>query len=144
MALSNASVPVRTLFVLLFAGSFLALAVMPLEAMLRDPAGLGRLVFFRQLASLPLVPQTVHVAVFACLTLLCAWALIPLASVRSSILIACGGAFAFGALVEGIQLFVPGREARLFDVFLNGFGVLLGCLLGCLLGLGMARKPDQI
>jgi VanZ family protein len=115
---------------------------MPLKAMFRDPAGLGRLAFFRQLAYLPLVPQIVHVAVFACLTLLGAWALTPLASMRSSILVACGGAFAFGVLVEGIQLYVPGREARLFDAFLNGFGALLGCLLG--LGLGMARKPDQI
>lgn len=92
MNLSSATVPVRTLLVFLFAGSFLVLAVMPLEAMLRDPASLGRWAFLRQLAYLPLIPQIVHGTVFASLALLSVWALSPLASVRSSILVACGGA----------------------------------------------------
>ena len=135
----NATVTFRALLVLLFAGSFLVLAVMPLVAMLRDPAGLGGFAFFQQLAGVSLVPQLVHVSVFAGLTLLGAWALKPVAAVRFSILVAFGGAVAFGVLVEVIQLYVPGRQARLLDVFLNG----LGALLGCLLGLEMARKSNK-
>ena len=128
MAPSNMTVPVRWLFVLLFAASFLMLAVMPLEAMLRDPAGLGRSPFLRLLTDLPMVPQIVHLGTFAGLTFLCAWALEPLASIRACVLAAFVGAFAFGVVVEGIQLFVPDREASLSDVVLNGIGALVGCL----------------
>ena len=128
MAPSNMTVPVRWLFVLLFAASFLMLAVMPLEAMLRDPAGLGRSPFLRLLADLPMVPQIVHLGTFAGLTFLCAWALQPLASIRASLVVAFVVAFTFGGLVELIQLFIPGRDSDLSDVVLNGIGALVGCL----------------
>jgi VanZ family protein len=41
-------------------------------------------------------------------------------------LIACASIFAYGALIELIQRFIPGREASFLDLLANFFGMLLG------------------
>jgi VanZ family protein len=45
------------------------------------------------------------------------------------ILIACGICFLYAVLDEIHQLFVPGRGAQIKDVFIDGFGVIVGMFI---------------
>jgi len=45
----------------------------------------------------------------------------------------CGAAFAFAGLLELLQLFVPGRHARLSDFAIDALSALLGIALAGLI-----------
>jgi VanZ family protein len=78
----------------------------------------------------PLIQNLLHIPMFALLAILCLQVLesFNVKGARMYLTVA-GGAVAFGALNELVQLWVPGRFGSLLDIGLNTFGVFLGILI---------------
>lgn len=132
--------PIRLLLLLLFTGTFLVLSVIPDGASvlsLRDLLGVKFVGLI--LGHSRVLSEVVHFFVFAALTLLCAWALKPLASIKTRIVAAFVVASTFGVLVELIQIFIPQRTCDLSDMMLNVVGALVGGL--ALYGLTLKGRP---
>ena len=90
-----------------------------------------------------LLQKLMHVVVYALLTLLLVWALNAAgwSPVRAC---ACGVsmAIALGALLEWVQLSVPGRFGNLLDIGLNITGAVFGLLLFIALKGGSLATPQ--
>ena len=77
-----------------------------------------------------------HFTVYAVLAILLWWAIDPLdGSPRCRFALALAGAVAYGLSDEWHQSFVPGRDASLFDIVVDGIGACCG--------LGVTRIPSR-
>ena len=107
-----------------FMAAILGLSVVPSEPQPGDS------VFIFLVAATPtLLQKTMHVCFYGTLTALWVWTLRglpePTARLTAAFLIAAS----YGALMEGLQLFIPGRFATLYDVMLNSLGAASGLLI---------------
>lgn len=125
-----ASIPLSTRVVItaVFMALLLAVSVIPGRAQPGDS------VFVWIVAKTPtLLQKTLHVFLYAVLTLLWVWTLDAIESRIQRFVIATIVAIGFGASMEWYQTKVPGRFGTLFDVVLNATGVLLGILVAIFL-----------
>lgn len=84
-------------------------------------------------ATPPTLQKTMHVVVYAAMTLLLGWTLQTVRSRTLRLVTAAGIALCFGALMEWFQTMVPGRFGALIDVALNAVGVIAAILVTLLL-----------
>ena len=70
--------------------------------------------------------KSVHIVSYAALAGALAWALRPIDSMIARLAVAFVIAAGFGALMEWLQLSVPGRFASVYDIMLNAIGALVG------------------
>lgn len=75
-----------------------------------------------------LLQKFLHVCAYATLAAAWSWTLAPLMSMRGRLIVAFATSVGFGALLEWLQTFVPGRFGSLYDILLNAMGALVGTL----------------
>lgn len=114
----------RIVVTLLFMALVAAVSVVPGRPLPGDSA------FVWLIAETPTALQkTMHVFVYAVMTLLWGWTMQSVRSRPLRFLVAASIAVGFGALMEWIQTMVPGRFGSVIDVVLNTLGVIAGLLL---------------
>ncbi len=100
----------------------LASSLIPMEGRL------GR--FSMEVGLTPVVQNFLHVPMFMVLTILWLQLMNGASMGRTAkFLLVIGAAFAFGALNELIQIFIPGRYTGIVDLGLNLVGVIMGALV---------------
>jgi VanZ family protein len=77
-----------------------------------------------------LLQKSMHIASYAALSGALTWMLGGIQSTALRLATAFVVAVAFGALMEWLQVFVPGRFASIYDVALNSIGALIGLGVG--------------
>lgn len=118
----------RILITLLFMALVVAVSVVPGRPVPGDSA------FVWLVAETPtMLQKSMHVVVYAVMTLLWGWTLQSIRSRPLRLVVAAGVAVGFGALMEWLQTMVPGRFGTLIDVVLNALGVIAGLLLALFL-----------
>jgi VanZ family protein len=124
MWINRVPVPGRLAATLVFMTAILALSVVPSQPQPGDSA------FIFLVAATPtLLQKTLHVCFYGTLALLWvftvreAWG--PTARLAGPFTIAVS----YGAIMEVLQLFIPGRFATLYDVMLNALGATVGILV---------------
>jgi hypothetical protein len=75
------------------------------------------------------VQKTMHVAVYALLTVLWVWTLQAIESWLPKLLLAFALSLSIGVALEWYQMSVPGRFGTITDVLLNGIGVIAGLII---------------
>jgi VanZ family protein len=115
---------IRLWITLAFMIALLVLSVIPSRA---QPGGSG----FIWLVAVtpPLLQKTLHVFLYAILTLLWAWTLEAVDWITARLLVPIALAVVFGALMEALQAFIPGRYGTLYDVMLNALGAGAGLII---------------
>ena len=126
-ALSLAAVPssVRLIFTVMLMTVIVVLSLTPGES---DAAASGFVWLVQTTPSL--LQKFLHVGLYASLAASWLWALGPLTSARARLISAFGVAFVLGAVMEWLQVSIPGRFGTLYDVMLNGIGAILGVVVG--------------
>jgi len=117
----NVSVTTRSVITFCFMALLLVASIIPGRA---EP---GDSVFVWLVAKTPtLLQKTLHIFLYAILTILWVWVLEAIQSKSQRLMIAVTVAVCFGATMEWYQTRVPGRYGTIIDVALNGAGAILG------------------
>jgi len=119
--MADISLTTRIIITLCFMALLMIASIIPGRA---EP---GDSVFIWLVAKTPtLLQKTLHVCLYALLTLLWIWTLDAIQSKSQRLVIAITIAVCFGAAMEWYQTRVPGRYGTIYDVALNAGGALLG------------------
>jgi len=103
------------------------MALLMVASIIPGRAEPGDSVFVWLVAKTPtLLQKTLHIFLYAILTVLWVWTLDAIQSKWQRLIIAVAVAVCFGAAMEWYQTRVPGRFGTIFDVALNAAGALLG------------------
>ena len=128
----------RWLVVVALAAAIFALSIVPGEPRPGDSA------FAWAVAETPTVIQkAMHIAIYGLLTVSLVWAM--QSSQVSNLGVAMRAvslAIAFGALLEWIQLHVPGRFGNVYDVALNSTGAICGLFIAARIRRIARARPD--
>jgi len=74
--------------------------------------------------------KSMHIVSYGTLAAVLAWSLRPIDSTIARLAVAFVIAAGFGALMEWLQLSIPGRFSSIYDIMLNAIGAAVGLAIG--------------
>ena len=116
---------------MLATGLFMA-AIFMLSALPSEPRPGDASFFILVAATPPSVQKVLHVCFYGILTILWVWTLREVRWVRAKFAAPFLIAVGFGAFMEWLQLFIPGRFSTLSDLLVNALGAAVGLFASAL------------